>query len=203
MSRVADCWRWSTSIDSIRFWIRVLDEDRLLSDHGVRSVSRRHSRPDVPVDVTIDGVTSRVVYEPGETSTRLKGGNSNWRGPVWLPVNYLLWYSLRQYARYYGQSLPHAYPAPDGETHYLQEISDDLARRLISLYVPGPDGKRPAMGMDDRWRDHPALRDRLLFYEYFHGESGAGLGASHQTGWTALLANLIDELHRPVAGTPR
>ncbi len=182
---------------------RVLDEDRLLSDHGVRSVSRRHSRPDVPVDITLDGVTSRVEYEPGETATRLKGGNSNWRGPVWMPVNYLLWYSLRQYARYYGQSLPHAYPSPDGETHDLQEISDDLARRLISLYLPGPDGKRPAMGTDDRWRDHPALRDRLLFYEYFHGETGVGLGASHQTGWTALLANLIDELHRPVAGTPR
>jgi len=182
---------------------RLLDEDRFLSEHGIRSVSRRHRRRDVPVDVTLDGVTSRVIYEPGETATRLKGGNSNWRGPVWLPVNYLLWYSLRQYARYYGQALPHAYPAPDGESRDLQQISDDLARRLISLYVPGPDGKRPALGTDDRWRDHPALRDRLLFYEYFHGESGIGLGASHQTGWTALLANLIDELHRPVAGTPR
>ncbi|MEO5964617.1 MAG: glucosidase [Candidatus Limnocylindrales bacterium] len=182
---------------------RLLDEDRFWSDHGVRSVSRRHSRRDLPVDVTIDGVTSRVEYEPGETSTRIKGGNSNWRGPVWLPINYLLWYSLRQYARYYGDDLRHAYPSPDGPDSSLHEIADDLARRLISLYLPAADGTRPAMGPDSRWRDHPALRDRLLFYEYFHAETGSGLGASHQTGWTALVANLIDELHRPVAGLPR
>ncbi len=182
---------------------RLLDEDRFWSTHGVRSVSRRHSRRDLPVDVTLDGVTSRVEYEPGETATQLKGGNSNWRGPVWLPVNYLLSYSLRQYARYYGDSLHHAYPAPAGEGHSLREIADDLGRRLISLYLPSRDGTRPALGSDPRWRDHPAFRDRLLFYEYFHGESGLGLGASHQTGWTALLANLIDELHRPVAGAPR
>ena len=182
---------------------RLLDEDRFWSDHGVRSVSRRHGRRDHPVDVTLDGVTSRVEYEPGETATRLKGGNSNWRGPVWFPVNYLLWYALRQYARYYGDALQHAYPAPDVEPRDLLEISDDLARRLIALYLPGPDGGRPALGSDARWRQHPAFRDRLLFYEYFHGESGLGLGASHQTGWTALVANLIDGLHRPVAGTPR
>ncbi|MEO6207005.1 MAG: glucosidase, partial [Candidatus Limnocylindrales bacterium] len=182
---------------------RLLDEDRFWSPFGVRSVSRRHSRRDLPVDVVLDGVTSRVEYEPGETATRIKGGNSNWRGPVWLEVNYLLRYSLRQYARYYGDSIRHAYPAPDGPDRNLHEIADDLARRVIALYVPGPDGIRPAMGADPRWRDHPAFRDRLLFYEYFHGESGVGLGASHQTGWTALLANLIDELHRPQAGPGR
>ena len=182
---------------------RLVDEDRFWSDHGVRSVSRRHSRRDLPVDVTLDGVTSRVEYEPGESATRLKGGNSNWRGPVWLPVNYLLWYSLRQYARYYGGSLQHPYPAPAGDRHSLHEIADDLGRRLISLYLPNRDGARPALGNDPRWRDHPAFRDRLLFCEYFHGETGLGLGASHQTGWTALLANLIDEFHRPVAGAPR
>ncbi len=182
---------------------RLLDEDRFLSAHGVRSVSRRHSRRDLPVDVTVDGVTSRVEYEPGETATRLKGGNSNWRGPVWLPINYLLWQSLRQYGRYYGDALTHTHPAPDGDARDLRWIADDLGRRLISLYLPGPDGLRPALGADPRWRDHPAFRDRLPFYEYFHGESGLGLGASHQTGWTALLANLIDEIHRPVAGTAR
>ena len=182
---------------------RLLDEDRFWSDHGVRSVSRRHGRRDLPVDVTLDGITSRVDYEPGETATRLKGGNSNWRGPIWLQVNYLLRYSLRQYARYYGNPLRHPYPAPDGEAQDLGEIADDLARRLISLYLPGQDGTRPALGSHSRWRDHPAFRDRLLFHEYFDGESGLGLGASHQTGWTALLANLIDEVHRPVAGAPR
>jgi hypothetical protein len=182
---------------------RLLDEDRFWSDHGARTVSRRHSRRDLPVDVTLDGTTSRVEYEPGDTATRLKGGNSNWRGPVWLPLNYLLWQSLRQYGRYYGNALRHAHPAPDGHARDLGEIAGDLGRRLIALYLPGPSGMRPAMGPDPRWRDHPAFRDRLLFYEYFHGETGLGLGASHQTGWTALLANIIDEMHRPVAGAPR
>lgn len=182
---------------------RLLDEDRLWSDHGVRSVSRRHANRDLAVDVTVNGVTSRVEYEPGETATRLKGGNSNWRGPVWLPLNYLLWQGLRQYGRYYGDALRHAHPAPDGDARTLQEIAEDLGRRLVSLYLPGPEGLRPALGHDSRWRDHPAFRDRILFYEYFHGETGLGLGASHQTGWTALLANIIDELHRPVARAPR
>jgi hypothetical protein len=131
------------------------------------------------------------------------GGNSNWRGPVWVPYNYLLLHGLRQYARYYGGTLRHPYPAPDGEERDLRDVADDLARRLVSLYLPDAGGDRPALGGDARWREHPALRDRLLFYEYFHGETGEGLGASHQTGWTGLLANLIDELHRPVAGTPR
>ncbi len=180
---------------------RLLDEDRFWSPHGVRSVSRRHRERDLPVDVTVDGVTSRVEYEPGESLTRLKGGNSNWRGPVWLPVNYLLWQALRQYGRYYGAGLRHPYPAPDGPERDLGEVADDLARRLIALYLPGPDGSRPALGQDPRWRDHPAFRDRLLFYEYFHAESGRGLGAAHQTGWTALLANLIDEVHRPKTRT--
>ena len=181
---------------------RLLDEDRFWSDHGARTVSRRHSRRDLPVDVTLDGTTSRVEYEPGETATRLKGGNSNWRGPVWLPINYLLWQSLRQYGRYYGGELNHVHPAPDGEAQNLREIAGDLGRRLIALYVPGSSGLRPALGPDPRWRDHPAFRRRLLFYEYFHGETGLGLGASHQTGWTALLANLIDEMHRPAASVP-
>jgi hypothetical protein len=182
---------------------RLLDEDRFWSGHGVRSLSRRHASRDLPVDVTLDGWTRRVDYEPGEAATRIKGGNSNWRGPVWLPFNYLLLHGLRQYARYYGDSLRHAYPAPDGEVRDLREIADDLGRRLVSLYLPGRDGTRPALGVDPRWRDHPALRDRLQFYEYFHAETGRGLGASHQTGWTGLLANIIDELHRPVEGVAR
>ena len=179
---------------------RLLDEDRFWSAHGVRSVSKRHSRRDLPVDVTLGGTTSRVEYEPGETATRLKGGNSNWRGPVWMPINYVLWQSLRQYGRYYGDALTHAHPAPDGPPRNLREIAEDLGRRLVSLYLPGPTGLRPAMGPDPRWRDHAAFRDRLLFHEYFHGETGQGLGASHQTGWTGLTANLIDEIHRPVSG---
>lgn len=176
---------------------RLLDEDRFLAAYGVRSVSRRHAEKELAVDVTLDGSTTRVAYEPGEARTKIKGGNSNWRGPIWLPINYLLWQALRQYGRYYGPALVHAHPSPNGERRSLSEIAADLARRLVSLYLPGPDGCRPALGPDPRWRDHPSFRDRLLFYEYFHAETGRGLGASHQTGWTALLANLIDELHRP------
>ncbi|MGH2357256.1 MAG: MGH1-like glycoside hydrolase domain-containing protein, partial [Candidatus Limnocylindria bacterium] len=98
---------------------------------------------------------------------------------------------------YYGPELRHAIPAPDGEARDLRSIADELARRLISLYLPDADGVPPALGADSRWRASPLLRERLLFYEYFHGETGWGLGASHQTGWTALIANLVDELHRP------
>jgi hypothetical protein len=182
---------------------RLLDPDMFWSDHGVRSVSRHPGGGDLPPGVATAGGTRRVDYEPGETQTRLKGGNSNWRGPVWLPVNYLLWYSLRQFARYDGDTPAALGPSVDRPPLDLWGVADDLARRLLSLYLPGPDGLRPAMGTDLRWRDHPAFRDRLLFYEYFHGETGLGLGASHQTGWTALLANLIDGLHRPVGGKPR
>ncbi len=176
---------------------RMLGEDRFLSPHGVRSVSRRHRERDLPVDVTLDGMTSRVEYEPAEAETRIKGGNSNWRGPVWFPLNYLLWQALRQYGRYYGEMVRHPLPSDDGAPSDLRSIAEDIGRRLVTLYLPAPDGRRPAQGPDARWRDHPAFRNRLLFFEYFHGETGQGLGASHQTGWTALIANLIDELHRP------
>jgi len=103
-------------------------------------------------------------------------------------------------AWYYGDALRHAYPAPDGEARDPREIADDVGRRLVSLYLPGRDGTRPALGVDPRWRDHSALRDRLLCFESFDAETGLGLGASHQTGWTDLLANIVDELHRPVQG---
>ncbi|MFN8629263.1 MAG: hypothetical protein U0838_02790 [Chloroflexota bacterium] len=176
---------------------RLLDEDRFWSAHGARSLSRRHARAELPVDVEIDGLSRRVAYEPGETATRIMGGNSNWRGPVWVPYNYLLVHALRQYARYYGDRLRHPYPAPGGDPADLRSVADDLAARLLALYLPDPAGRRPAMGDDPRWRDDPAFRDRLLFYEYFHGETGRGLGASHQTGWTGLLATLVDEGRRP------
>jgi hypothetical protein len=179
---------------------RVLDETRFLSPHGVRSLSRRHAEADAPVDVDLGGMRIRVRYEPGEAETRIKGGNSNWRGPVWFPINYLLIQALRQFGRYYGDGVRCALPAPGGRLCELREVADDLARRLISLYLPDDSGARPVDGGDRRWRDKPWLRDRVLFFEHFHGETGRGLGASHQTGWTALIANVIDELHRPRMG---
>ncbi len=180
---------------------RVLDEGRFLSAHGVRSLSRLHGDLAFPVDVDLGAGKVRVRYEPGEAETRIKGGNSNWRGPIWIPINYLLIQALRQFGRYYGPEVRHAMPSPNGEPRDLAAIADELARRLISLYLPDPDGVAPALRGDPRWRASPALRERLLFHEYFHGETGIGLGASHQTGWTALIANLIDEVHRPGRGT--
>jgi hypothetical protein len=176
---------------------RVLDETRFLSPHGVRSLSRLHADANLPVDVDLGAGRMRVRYEPGETATRIKGGNSNWRGPVWFPINYLLIQALRQYGRYYGDTAIHPMPAPDGASQDLASIGTSTARRLIGLFVAGADGLVPANGGDARWRDRPFLRGRLPFHEYFHGESGKGLGASHQTGWTGLVANLIDEIHRP------
>jgi hypothetical protein len=172
---------------------RVLDEDGFLSPFGVRSLSRRHADPGFAGDVALADLSSRIDYEPGEARTKLKGGNSNWRGPVWLPINFLLWAALRQYGGYYGDALVHPHPAPNGPPRSLTEIADDLADRLLSLYHRDADGRRAALGPDRRWHTHPAFRDRLLFFEYFHGDTGRGLGASHQTGWTALLANLLDE----------
>jgi len=176
---------------------RVLEEGRFLSAGGVRSVSRLHGDPAFPVDIDLGAGKVRVRYEPGEAETRVKGGNSNWRGPVWFPINYLLIQALRQFGRYYGPDVRHAMPSPDGEPRDFAQIADDLGRRLVSLFLPDADGVARALGSQARWRASPVLRDRLLFHEYFHGETGQGLGASHQTGWTALVANLIDELHRP------
>jgi hypothetical protein len=176
---------------------RVLDETRFLSPYGVRSLSRRHADLEFPVDVDLGTRRVRVTYEPGEARTRIKGGNSNWRGPVWFPINYLLVQALRQFGRYYGAAVSHELPAPDGSSFDVRQIADEIARRLVALYMPDANGLRPALGSDPRWRDQPGLQDRLLFFEYFHGETGRGLGASHQTGWTGLVANLIDELHRP------
>ena len=149
------------------------------------------------MDVDLGTRRVRVTYEPGEARTRIKGGNSNWRGPVWFPINYLLVQALRQFGRYYGAAVSHELPAPDGSSFDVRQIANEIARRLVSLYMPDANGLRPALGSDPRWRDQPGLQDRLLFFEYFHGETGRGLGASHQTGWTGLVANLIDELHRP------
>jgi hypothetical protein len=168
---------------------RLLDPDQLLSPWGLRSLSRRHR--DQPVTLDLGGQTATIDYEPGESTTGLFGGNSNWRGPVWFPLNYLAIEALDRFHSYLGDSFTVEHPAGSGQQATLAQVADDLARRLISIFVPGPDGRRPVHGPSPLLGGNPAFRDQVWFHEYFHGETGAGLGASHQTGWTGLVADLI------------
>lgn len=172
---------------------QVFDSEHFLSDHGLRSLSRWHA--DHPYVWWGDHETHAVAYEPGESTSWMFGGNSNWRGPVWLPVNYLMVESLEKYAHYYGDALKIQVPGRDGSGDgpqlTLAEAAADLGQRLCRLFLPDADGRRPALGPDPLFRDDPAWRRHPLFYEYFHGDTGAGLGASHQTGWTALVAKLL------------
>ena len=168
---------------------RMLDETEFLSDYGVRSLSRVHK--DHPFVLEENGNRVAIEYTPGESTTGAFGGNSNWRGPVWMPVNHLLVESLYEFHRYYGDDFLVECPVGSGRKLTLCEIADELRHRLSRLFLRGPDGRRPALGDRALMRDDPAFRDHLLFFEYFHGESGCGLGASHQTGWTGLIALLL------------
>jgi len=172
-----------------RLLSRMLDEQEFLSVGGVRSMSKFHRTN--PYELHLDGVTSRVTYEPGEAETPLFGGNSNWRGPVWMPINYLMFESLLKFDRYYGDALRIECPTGSGEMLTLEELAWSLADRLIGLFLPDANGLRPLHGAADRWPLDERWRDLVPFPEYFHAETGAGLGASHQTGWTALVALLI------------
>jgi hypothetical protein len=168
---------------------RMLDETAFLSPHGVRSVSREHL--DKPFVLDLDGQHFRVRYVPGDSDSRAFGGNSNWRGPVWMPVNYMLVEALYGFYHYYGDDFQVEYPTGSGVTLSLREIADKLSERLTRLFLRGPDGRRPVFGDAARLRDDPHFRDHVLFYEFFHGDTGQGLGASHQTGWTGLVALLL------------
>lgn len=159
----------------------LLDEKEFLGPYGIRSLSLCHR--DHPYVLELDGHTYRVDYTPGESDSALFGGNSNWRGPVWMPVNHLVIESLRKYHTYYGNSLTVEFPTGSGRRLDLRSVADELTARLTSLFLPGPDGTRPC--------DGGRAEDPLLFHEYFHAETGRGLGASHQTGWTACIADLL------------
>jgi len=167
----------------------MLDEDEFLSPYGIRSVSRVHK--DHPYVVTVDGRSYEVDYEPGESTTGLFGGNSNWRGPVWFPVNYLLIEALERYHHFYQDSLRVECPTGSGHAMTLNEVADELRRRLAALFLPDDSGRCPWQGGERRYADDPHWRGLTLFYEYFDGDSGKGLGASHQTGWTALVARCL------------
>ena len=170
---------------------RMLDESEFLSAYGIRALSRYHREH--PYEVTVNGHISRVEYEPAESMTGLFGGNSNWRGPIWFPTNYLLIEALQKFHHYYGEDFKVEYPTGSGKELDLWEVSKELSRRLIGIFLRGEDGRRPVMGGEEIFNRDPHWRDLVLFYEYFHGDNGAGIGASHQTGWTGLVAKLIEQ----------
>ncbi len=176
---------------------KVFDEEGSLSSYGVRSISAWHR--DHPFRIDTGGVDASVDYEPAESTTALFGGNSNWRGPIWMPLNVLLVEALRDYDAYLGPDATLEYPAGSGNRLTLGETADDLTRRLVSIFLPGPDGRRPVYGTYDLLATDPRWKDNVPFHEYFHGDTGMGLGASHQTGWTSLIAHLILRLHQPPA----
>ncbi len=172
----------------------MLDEEEFLAPHGIRAVSRYHREH--PYRFVVNGEEHRVDYEPAESSTPLFGGNSNWRGPIWFPVNYLLIESLQKYHYFLGDTFRVECPTGSGRSMPLDDVAADLARRLSQIFLRGADGRRPVHGGTDRFQNDPQWRDLILFYEYFHGDNGAGIGASHQTGWTALVAKCFDLLSR-------
>jgi hypothetical protein len=170
---------------------RMLDPQEFLSDHGVRAMSRYHAEH--PFVLQLDGRSYRVDYEPAESRSGLFGGNSNWRGPVWFPINFLLIEALRRFHRYYGDDFLVEHPTGSRTYRTLRAIADDLASRLAHIFLRDAQGRRPVFGANERFQTDPHWRDYIPFHEYFHGDTGAGLGASHQTGWTALVATLLAE----------
>ncbi|HEY2077370.1 MAG TPA: hypothetical protein VGH53_13645, partial [Streptosporangiaceae bacterium] len=171
----------------------LLDEAEFLSPHGLRALSARHREHPYAIDV--EGYQASIDYEPAESTTPLFGGNSNWRGPVWFPVNYLLITVIERYHMFFGDEFTVEYPTGSGHQRTLGEVAADIQDRLISIFIPDADGRRPCFGEVALLRDDPAWRQNVIFSEYFHGDTGAGLGASHQTGWTGLVADMIRRRH--------
>lgn len=170
---------------------KILDEGEFLSPYGIRAVSKFHKSH--PYILTVDGQQYRVDYEPAESSTSLFGGNSNWRGPVWFPVNFLIIESLQKFHYYLGDDFKVECPTGSGKEMTLWEVATELSQRLIRIFLRNPSGQRPVYGGTEMFQTNPHWRDLILFNEYFHGDNGAGIGASHQTGWTGLVAKLIQQ----------
>jgi Glycosyl hydrolase family 63 C-terminal domain len=178
--------------DKLRRILKVmLDEKEFLSPYGIRSVSKSHRER--PFELRVDGMVHGVTYEPAESSSGLFGGNSNWRGPIWFPINYLLVESIQKFHHYLGEDFKVELPAGSGREGTLQDVATELSRRLTRIFVRDGEGRRPCHGQDRLYRDDPHFRELVLFHEYFHGDDGAGVGASHQTGWTGLVAKLLQQ----------
>jgi hypothetical protein len=173
-----------------RILSRTLDENEFLSPYGIRALSRHHAEH--PYVFRVDGQEYRVDYLPAESDTGMFGGNSNWRGPIWMPVNVLLVRALLQYYLYYGDNFRIDCPTGSGNSMNLFEVAREIANRLTRIFLRDESGRRPVFGGTEKFQTDPLWRDNLLFYEYFHGDNGAGIGASHQTGWTGLVASLIE-----------
>jgi hypothetical protein len=170
---------------------RMLDESEFLSPYGIRALSRVHAEH--PYQLEAGGARYTVDYQPAESNSGLFGGNSNWRGPIWMPVNYLLIESLQQFHHYYGDDFTVECPTGSGQYLTLNQIADELSQRLIAIFARDAAGRRAVFGEQPLFQNDPDWRDYVPFYEYFHGDTGTGVGASHQTGWTGVIAKLIQQ----------
>ncbi|MBV9595878.1 MAG: glucosidase, partial [Chloroflexi bacterium] len=179
-----------------RIFTKLFDESEFLSPYGLRAISAYHR--DHPYVLEVEGIRATVDYEPAESTTGMFGGNSNWRGPIWFPLNYLLVSVLERYHRFFGDDYTLEYPTGSGRQQPLSTIIDDLRDRLIAIFVVGKDGRRPCFGPYQRMQTDPNWKNNIFFNEYFHGDTGAGLGASHQTGWTGVIADVIRRRHAAV-----
>jgi hypothetical protein len=168
---------------------KMLDENEFLSEFGIRAMSRYHEHH--PFAMTADGREYRVSYLPAESDTGMFGGNSNWRGPIWMPVNALIIRALLQYYVYYGNDFTVECPTGSGRQMSLYQVAEEIGRRLSNIFLRSQDDRRPVYGGSQKFQGDPHWRDLVLFYEYFHGDNGAGLGASHQTGWTGIIARIM------------
>jgi hypothetical protein len=173
-----------------RILTRMLDENEFLSPYGIRSLSRYHAEH--PYVFSVGGQEYRVSYLPAESDSGMFGGNSNWRGPIWMPVNALIIRALMHYFSYYGDNFKIECPTGSGNSMNLFEVAHEITNRLTRIFLRDESGRRPVFGGPEKFQRDPYWRDNLLFYEYFHGDNGAGIGASHQTGWTGVIAGLID-----------
>ena len=178
--------------DRLRRVLKVmLDESEFLSEYGIRALSRHHK--DQPYVLYVNGTEHRVDYEPAESTTTLFGGNSNWRGPIWFPPNYLIIEALQRFHHFFGNDFKVECPTGSGQMMTLWEVSGELSRRLSRIFLRGANGRRPVFGGTEKFQNDPHWRDLILFHEYFHGDNGAGIGASHQTGWTGVVAKLLQQ----------
>ena len=169
----------------------MLDEDEFLSEHGIRSVSKYHLNH--PYHVMVQGMEFSIKYTPAESDSGLFGGNSNWRGPIWMPINFLMIESLHKFYQYYGDDFKVECPTRSGNFMTLQQVADELYKRVSNLFLRDAQGKRAVLGNYDKLQNDPNFKDYILFHEYFDGDNGKGLGASHQTGWTGLIAGCLRE----------
>jgi hypothetical protein len=179
-----------------RLFGKLFDEQEFLSPHGLRALSAYHREH--PYELHVDGLTASIDYEPAESTTPMFGGNSNWRGPIWFPLNFLIVTVLERYHRFYGDDYTIEYPTGSGQHLSLDKIAADLADRLISIFTEDKEGRRACFGGTERMQKDPAWHDNLIFSEYFHGDNGAAIGAFHQTGWTGVVADLIRRRHGEV-----